>query len=83
MKRYQKSLSVLGGCRLVVTPLASKLITLGAALACYEMKLNIADSDYGVAIPYAEPKRYVVSMATLHASKPDVSAIVLTGDAYA
>lgn len=27
MRRYQKSLSVLGGCRLVMTPLSSKLIT--------------------------------------------------------
>lgn len=83
MQRYQRSWSVIGGCRLVVTPLASKLITLGAALACYEMKLDIVDGNYGVAIPYAEPKRYVVSTAALHASKPDVSAIFLTGDAYA
>lgn len=83
MQRYQRSFSVIGGCRLVVTPLASKLITLGAALACYEMRLDIVDGNYGVAIPYAEPKRYVVSAAALHASKPEVSAIILTGDAYA
>lgn len=83
MKRYQRSLSVLGGCRLVVTPLASKLMTLGAALACFEMKLDIVNGNYGVAIPYAEPKRYVVSMAELRASKPDVTAILLTGEAYA
>lgn len=83
MKRYQRSLSVIGGCRLVVTPLASKLITLGAALACYEMKLDIVDGDYGVAIPYAEPKRYSVSTVALRASTPDVSAMVLTGEAYA
>jgi hypothetical protein len=83
MKRYQRSLSVIGGCRLVVTPLASKLITLGAALACYEMKLDIVNGNYGVAIPYAEPKRYVVSTAALRASTPDVSAMVLTGEAYA
>ncbi|KVL19463.1 hypothetical protein WS95_13390 [Burkholderia sp. MSMB1826] len=82
MKRYQQSFSVLGGCRLVVTPLASKLITVGAALACFEMKLNSAKERYGVAIPYAEPKRYVVSAATVRASRPDVSSIVLTGDAY-
>jgi hypothetical protein len=83
MKRYQRSLSVLGGCRLVVTPLASKLITLGAALACFEMKLDIVNGNYGVAIPYAEPKRYVVSVAELRASKSDVTAILLTGEAYA
>ncbi len=82
MKRYSRSLSVLGGCRLVVTPLASKLMTLGAALACFEMKLESAGAGYAVAIPYAEPKRYVASVAALRASRPEVSAIVLTGEAY-
>jgi len=82
MKRYRRSLSVLGGCRLVVTPLASKLMTLGAALACFEMKLESAGAGYAVAIPYAEPKRYVASVAALRASRPEVSAIVLTGEAY-
>lgn len=83
MKRYRRSLSVLGGCRLVVTPLASKLMTLGAALACFEMKLESAGAGYAVAIPYAEPKRYVASVADIRASRPEVSAIVLTGEAYA
>jgi hypothetical protein len=82
MKRYKRSLSVLGGCRLVVTPLASKLMTLGAALACFEMKLESAGGGYAVAIPYAEPKRYVASVADLRASRPEVSAIVLTGESY-
>lgn len=82
MRRYERSLRVLGGCRLVVTPLASKLITIGAALACFEMKLDSAGARYGVAIPYAEPKRYVASIADISASRPEVSAIVLTGEAY-
>lgn len=82
MKRYRRSQSVLGGCRLVVTPLASKLMTLGAALACFEMKLESAGAGYAVAIPYAEPKRYVASVADIRASRPEVSAIVLTGEAY-
>lgn len=82
MRRYQQSFSVLGGCRLVVTPLASKLITLGAALACFEMKLLGSDGGYGVAIPYAEPKRYVVERVALEQSRPEISAMVLTGEAY-
>lgn len=31
-------MTILGGCRLVVTLLGSKLITLGAGLACFEMR---------------------------------------------
>jgi len=82
MERYRKSMCIIGGCRLVVTPLASKLITLGAGLACFEMRPAGMDENYGVAIPYSEPTRYVASTEVLRASKPEISALLLTGDAY-
>jgi|SRR5579863_3896945 len=82
MTRYRESMSIMGGCRLVVTPLGSKLITLGAGLACFEMRPPDMSADYGIAIPYAEPTRYVVPVEALHGSKPEISALVLTGDAY-
>jgi hypothetical protein len=82
MIRYQKSLSIMGGCRLVVTPLASKLITIGVGLACFEMRPPDVAAEYRVAIPYAEPTRYVVSVESLRESKPEISALILTGDAY-
>ena len=73
---------MLGGCRLVVTPLASKLITIGAALACFEMKPARMNEGYGVAIPYAEPKRYIASVKDLQDSNPEIAALLLTGEAY-
>jgi hypothetical protein len=82
MERYRDSLRIIGGCRLVMTPLASKLITLGVGLACFEMRPSEMNSDYGVAIPYAEPKRYVVSPEDFHDAKPEISALLLTGEAY-
>lgn len=82
MKRYRKSMSIMGGCRLVVTPLASKLITIGAGLACFEMQPSDVVADYRVAIPYAEPTRYVASPEDLQHSKPEIVALILTGDAY-
>lgn len=82
MKRYRDSMRILGGCRLVMTPLASKLITVGAALACFEMRPSDMTENFGVAIPYAEPSRYVVSLEALHASKPELSGLFLTGDPY-
>ena len=66
----------------IVTPLASKLITVGSALACFEMKLISVDRRSSVAIPYAEPKRYVANIESLIASRPEISALVLAGDAY-
>jgi hypothetical protein len=81
MKRYRESMRILGGCRLVVTPLGSKLITLGVGLACFDMRPTTS-ADFGIAIPYAEPTRYVVSVEALRESKPELSALFLTGEAY-
>ena len=83
MSRYKQSMAVVGGCRLVVTPLASKLITIGAALACFEMKVGAEGANnFSVAIPYAEPRRYVALTGRLTQSTPEISALYLTGDAY-
>ena len=82
MRRYLESMGILGGCRLVVTPLGSKLITVGAGLACFEMKPVKAQENYGIAIPYAAPTRYVVSVETLRSAKPVIASLLLTGDAY-
>ena len=82
MRRYRNSMRLMGGCRLVVTPLGSKLTTLGICLACYEMRAVDLTTDYGVAIPYAEPTRYLVPVQALKASKPEICAMLLTGDAY-
>ncbi|RDZ26019.1 hypothetical protein [Lysobacter silvisoli] len=82
MRRYRDSMLILGGCRLVVTPLGSKLITLGAGLACFEMHPENLSKKYGVGIPYAEPTRYVASAEKLTRSSPIISALVLTGEAY-
>lgn len=82
MRRYKDSMQLLGGCRLVVTPLGSKLITIGAALACFEMRPHGLDAKYAVAIPHAEPNRYEVALAELQATKPKIAALLLTGEAY-
>lgn len=82
MDRYRSSLEILGGCRLVVTPLGSKLITLGASLACYEMRPKILTANYGVAIPYAEPRRYIASPLDISSSQPEICSLLLTGEAY-
>lgn len=82
MRRYQNSMTILGGCRLVMTPLSSKLVTLGTGLACFEMRPTDWDAKFGVAIPHAEPRRYVASVSTLRQSEPEVSVLLLTGEAY-
>ncbi|MCH8903426.1 MAG: hypothetical protein IIA45_05880 [Bacteroidetes bacterium] len=44
--KYKISLATMGGCKAVVTTLSSKLLSLGALLAAYELK----DSDYSLGI---------------------------------
>lgn len=82
MRRYQNSMTILGGCRLVMTPLGSKLITLGTGLACFEMWSSNVEAKYRVAIPHAEPTRYLASVDSLRKSKPEISVLLLTGEAY-
>lgn len=82
MQRYKNSMSIMGGCRLVMTPLGSKLITLGAGLACFEMRPSDWNARYGVAIPHAEPRRYLASVDSLRQSTPEISLLLLTGQAY-
>ncbi len=84
MRRYQESMEILGGCRLVVTPFGSKLVTLGAGLACFEMRpSNLETASFGVAIPHTEPTRYVVDPQAVKGSQPEICCLLLTGDAYA
>ena len=82
MQRYENSMSIMGGCRLVMTPLGSKLITLGAGLACFEMRPSDWNARYGVTIPHAEPRRYFASVESLRKSTPEISLLLLTGQAY-
>jgi hypothetical protein len=82
MQRYRQSMSILGGCRLVVSPLGSKLITLGAGLACFEMRPENVSANYRVAIPHAEPMRYRAEVNALTQSTPEICCLLLTGAAY-
>ena len=83
MVRYSESLRALGGCKLLVTPLSSKLITIGAGLACFEMHDNQPASNKMIGIPYPEPHRYLVEdTSTMDASNAVVTVLVITGEAY-
>jgi hypothetical protein len=57
-------------------------MTLGVGLACFEMRPIEMTAEYGIAIPYSEPTRYVISGSTLKESNPDICSLILTGDSY-
>jgi hypothetical protein len=81
LKDYNTSLEVLGGCKAVVTPLSSKLISLGALLASYELNIE----GYGIGVNNIEPQGYrIIDKNTLtNGNKSrDLYTLWLTGDPY-
>ena len=68
---------------MVVSPLGSKLMTLGAGLACFEMRPRDLEARYGVSIPHAEPMRYIANAEAITGSVPEICSLLLTGEAYA
>lgn len=57
--RYRDALRELGGCKVFVSPLSSKLLSVGALLACYDHRANAGGPDrVNVGIPYLESVTY-------------------------
>ena len=52
--RYGDVFSILGGCRVAMSPLSSKLMSLGALLAAYELK----QLDYRIGIAHVDSQGY-------------------------
>ena len=59
MDRYRRALDELGGCKAFVSPLSSKLLSIGALLACYDHRMGaINGTRLKVGIPYVETAVY-------------------------
>jgi hypothetical protein len=57
--RYRDALRDLGGCKVFVSPLSSKLLSVGALLACYDHKSQSGGTDpVNIGIPYVESVTY-------------------------
>ena len=57
--RYRRALSELGGCKAFVSPLSSKLLSVGALLACYDHRYGaIAGDRMSVGVLYVETADY-------------------------
>lgn len=76
--RYQMALEDLGGCKAFVSPLSSKLLSVGALLACYELR----DAKYRVGIPYVEPRRYTIGDSFEDEGDTELNTMWLTGECY-
>jgi len=59
MDKYKQALRTMGGCKLFVSPLSSKLLSIGVLLACYDHRYGAGSEDhFDVGIPYVETAVY-------------------------
>ena len=57
--RYSDALTELGGCKAFVSPLSSKLLSVGALLACYDHRAcNGSNQKLQIGMPYVESVTY-------------------------
>ena len=76
--RYRDALVELEDCRVFVSPLSSKLLSIGALLACYDHK-GQRSGRFHVGMPYVEAAAYGPSVGTSEA-KRELSSMWLTGE---
>lgn len=76
--RYRDALVELGDCRVFVSPLSSKLLSVSALLACYDHKRQ-KSGKFDVGIPYVEVASYGPSHANLSAERM-LTSMWLTGE---
>jgi hypothetical protein len=72
---YSKVLGILGGCRVALSPLSSKLMSLGALLVAYELK----EFNAGVGIAHIESQGYSLSDSVVNA---EIVGLWLAGECY-
>lgn len=59
MEQYKQALRTMGGCKLFVSPLSSKLLSIGVLLACYDHRQKGGeDGEFDIGIPYVETAVY-------------------------
>ena len=76
--RYRTALVELDDCRVFVSPLSSKLLSVSALLACYDHKRQ-KSGKFDVGIPYVEVAAYGASVGDLEAERV-LTSMWLTGE---
>ena len=76
--RYRDALVELEDCRVFVSPLSSKLLSIGALLACYDHKKQ-PSGRFHVGMPYVEAAAYGPSVGASDAER-EFSSMWLTGE---
>ena len=77
--RYNDTLAILGGCRTVISILSSKLLSIGALLASYELKFA---NKYEICVAHIEAQGYNMSNVRDLTGKEELFTLWLAGECY-
>ena len=79
IKHYSSSLRALGGCKIVISALSSKLLSLGALLAAYDLK----QAAYPVGIAHVHASGYTMPNGTSQRTSADnLFEVWIAGEPY-
>jgi len=78
VQRYHSALQPLRGCKIVISAISSKLLSIGALLAAYEAK----KADYMVGIAHIESHGYVIKADRLPKGNEELFSLWLAGECY-
>ena len=78
VQHYSESLETLGGCKVVLSALSSKLLSLGALLAAYELKR----ADHAVGIAHVNSQGYNMHTPASRANNGEVFEVWIAGEPY-
>jgi len=77
ISQYSKALKLLGGCNAFISPLSSKLLSIGSLLAAYEIKQN-----FPVGIVYVESRGYQMLDVEEKDNDSELFSLWLAGECY-
>jgi len=77
IERYNDALQALGGCKVVVSALSSKLLSVGALLAAYEAKRK----DFMIGISHLETHGYKI-IGNIEPCNPELFSLWVAGECF-
>ena len=77
IRAYRSTLDILGGCKAFVSPLSSRLLSVGALLACYELREILP-----VGIAYVETHNYNLQPIEDNRTANVIHSLWIAGEAY-
>lgn len=79
IKGYWETLKILGGCKPIISPLSSRLLSVGAFLAAYELR----DENIKVGLAYLETHNYGLESVDMTKVDSVIHSLCIAGELYA